>query len=92
MASNKKNALITLYKLWSAFSKNIRYIIDSKGNAVTLARFGTLTRREDNPKLVSFIPSSELVNGLNATRSSEQSFGDTTGPEWAKIASAASIE
>ena len=42
--TSKKHALVTMYKLWSAFTKNIRYIIDAKGKSVTLARFGTFTR------------------------------------------------
>ena len=44
VSQNKKNALITMYKLWSAFTKNIRYMIGSKGKAVTLTRFGTFSR------------------------------------------------
>ena len=31
---SKKNALVILYRLWSALTKNIRYIIDAKGKAV----------------------------------------------------------
>ena len=27
VASSKKNALVALYRLWSAFTKNIRYLI-----------------------------------------------------------------
>ena len=49
VATNKKNALVALYRLWSAFTKNIRYIIDKKGKAVTLARFGTITRSQADP-------------------------------------------
>ena len=41
---------------------------------------------------VTFIPSSELASTLNADRGNEQSVGDTAGPEWTKIASAASID
>ena len=48
-AINKKNALVVLYRLWSGFTKNIRYIIDKKGKSVTLARFGTFTRCRDDP-------------------------------------------
>ena len=65
-AASKKNALQCLYKLWSAFNKNIRYIIDQKAKSVVLARFGTFTRGRgaDSTKVV-FIPSSELVSALN---------------------------
>lgn len=36
VAQTKKNALVILYRLWSAFSKNMRYIISQKGNSVSL--------------------------------------------------------
>lgn len=36
VVQSKKNALVVLYRLWSAFSKNMRYIIASKGNSVSL--------------------------------------------------------
>ena len=41
---NKKNALVALYRLWSALTKNIRYILCKKGKSVTLSRFGTFTK------------------------------------------------
>ena len=65
VTTNKKNALVLLYRLWSAFTKNIRYIIDKKGKAVTLARFGTISRSQADSSTASFIPSSDLVNALN---------------------------
>ena len=34
VVQSKKNALVVLYRLWSAFSKNMRYIIAQKGNSV----------------------------------------------------------
>ena len=80
-----------MYKLWSAFTKNIRYMIDCKGKAVTLQRFGTFTRSQLDPCMVAFIPSSELASALSAERGSASSVGETAGPEWAKIAPAASI-
>ena len=80
--TSKKNALVQLYRLWSAFTKNIRYIIDVKGNAVTLQRFGTFTRSGDDLLSVAFIPSSELVSSLNASKSSQQSTGECVGAEW----------
>ena len=55
VVQSKKNALVILYKLWSAFTKNIRYIIDSKEKAVTLSRFGTFTRSQADPNKVIFI-------------------------------------
>ena len=61
MPANKKNALVTLYRLWSAFTKNIRYIVDQKGNSVSLARFGTFSRSSSDAQSVIFIPSSELA-------------------------------
>ena len=90
-AASKKNALVTLYRLWSAFTKNIRYIIDIKGKSVSLSRFGTFIRNPDEPQTAAFIPSSELVNQLNAQPSYLQSTGETNGPEWAKIAPAAQL-
>lgn len=46
---SKKNALVILYRLWSALTKNIRYIIDAKGKSVTLPRFGTFARSQNDP-------------------------------------------
>ena len=71
--TNKKNALVALYRLWSAFTKNIRYIIDKKGKSVTLPRFGTITRKQSDPLSACFIPSSDLASSLNAERSNEES-------------------
>ena len=82
VVQSKKNALVILYKLWSAFTKNIRYIIDSKEKAVTLSRFGTFTRSQADPNKVTFIQSTDLANSLNADTSNEQSQHETTGPEW----------
>ena len=90
-AINKKNALVALYRLWSAFTKNIRYIIDKKGKSVTLARFGTFTRSQQDPQTVIFIASSDVAAALSAQRSNEESHSETTGPEWGKIAPAAQI-
>ena len=70
---NKKNALVALYRLWSAFTKNIRYIIDQKGKSVTLARFGTITRSQADPMRACFIPSSDLAASLSADRGNEES-------------------
>ena len=66
-------------------------MIDCKGKAVTLQRFGTFTRSQLDPCMVAFIPSSELASALSAERGSASSVGETAGPEWAKIAPAASI-
>ena len=41
---SKKNALVILYRLWSALTKNIRYNIDAKARNVMLPRFGTFMR------------------------------------------------
>ena len=62
-----------MYKLWSALTKNIRYIIEQKGKSVTLSRFGTLTKSAVDPQRVNFIQSSELANSLGAEMSIEQS-------------------
>ena len=52
-----------LYKLWSGFAKNIRYLLTSKGaSVVKLPRFGTISRQTDDQGHFgfSFQPSREL--------------------------------
>ena len=89
VATSKKNALVCLYKLWSAFTKNIRYIIDQKAKSVILASFGTFTRSRTDPSKVIFIPSSNLMSALGINSCKEQSQSECIGPEWQKIAPAA---
>ena len=62
---SKKNALVMLYKLWSGFTKNLRYLLTNKSYAsVRISRFGTISRTdadEDDARLnFSFIASPEL--------------------------------
>jgi len=92
-ATTKKNALVILYKLWSALTKNIRYNIDSKGKAVSIPRFGTFMRDHSDPTTVTFVAGADLANVLNFDRpSGEFSVAESTiGPEWHKIAPAAQI-
>lgn len=91
--TTKKNALIVLYKLWSALTKNIRYNIDAKGRSVTIPRFGSFMRDPNDPQCVSFIPTLELANVLQTDRPSGEFNMDQnqTGPEWQRIATAAAV-
>ena len=67
---SKKAALVIIYRLWSAFTKNMRYIIEQKGKSVCLNRFGTFCKGSNNEASFMFIPSTEMVNLLNAQSSS----------------------
>ena len=80
--SSKKHGLVTSYKLWSAFTKNIRYNVDQKCKAVTLPRFGTFARSQDDPLKATFTPSVELAAALGVDRSSEPTGLETAQPEW----------
>ena len=80
-----------MYRLWSALTKNIRYIIDQKNKIVTVPRLGCFFRSQSDPALAAFMASNELVSCLNATQSAESPQGETTGPEWPRIAPAASM-
>lgn len=54
---SKKKALVMLYKLWSGFSKNLRYQLAQKGvTAVKMAKFGTFSRivNENAPFVTQF--------------------------------------
>jgi len=86
---NKKNALVILYKLWSAFTKNIRYIIGTKAKSVSLNDLGTFARRSFDSSQVLFIPSSDLVKSLFFDKTNDVSQQECQGPEWSKIATAA---
>ena len=52
---SKKKALVMLYKLWSGFSKNLRYQLTQKGvTAVKVPRFGTFSKVvDDNAPLMT---------------------------------------
>lgn len=40
---SKKKALLMLYRLWSGFTKNLRYILtQKKANSINIDRFGSL--------------------------------------------------
>ena len=92
VTASKKNGLVAIYKLWSAFTKNCRYMIDQKNKAVQLPRFGTFARSNLDSSKVTFIPSTELANILEAPTATVGSFNeDVAGPEWQKIAPAANI-
>ena len=86
---SKKHALVILYRLWSALTKNIRYIIDGKGKSVMLPRFGTFVRSQMDPQTVAFVPSAELANILETERPIGELAGESTSPEWVRIAPAA---
>ena len=66
---SKKSALLMLYKLWSGFNKNMRYLLVQKGsNAVKIPKFGTFTRSvdaESNCVTFCFTQSQELAVALN---------------------------
>ena len=66
VTASKKNGLVAIYKLWSAFTKNCRYMIDQKNKAVQIPRFGTLARSSLDSSQVTFVPSTELANVLDA--------------------------
>ena len=67
---SKKNALVIIYRLWSAFTKNMRNVLEQKSKSVSLNRFGIFSMSSSNDSKVIFIPSSELINMLNAQSSS----------------------
>ena len=59
-----------LYKLWSGFTKNLRYLFIQKGHTtVKITRIGIIsaTREgvDDESLKFSFVPSNELRNNLN---------------------------
>ena len=89
-SKSKKNALVILYRLWSALTKNIRYIIDAKGKSVVLSRLGTFARSKMDPQIVAFIPSAELANILETERpTGDLITSESVAPEWLRIAQAA---
>ena len=47
---SKKQALVLLYKLWSGFTKNLRYMMTSKGvQKVKISKIGYFQRAETQP-------------------------------------------
>jgi len=60
---SKKQALVVLYKLWSGFTKNLRYLLVQKcRSAVRIPKFGTLVRETIGDEVVfKFSGSQELA-------------------------------
>ena len=91
-----------LYKLWSGFTKNLRYLFIQKGHTtVKIARIGTISATkdgvDDESLKFTFIPSNELRNLLNNTVEEQitdfnprgsQTFGV---PDWERIAMVAEV-
>ena len=60
-----------LYKLWSGFTKNLRYLFTQKGHtAVKIPRIGTISATkdvvDDESLKFAFTPSNELRNHLDS--------------------------
>ena len=77
---SKKNALLMIYRLWSGFTKNIRYILTQKGaSSCRIPKFGTLIKLLDKESgdgqvIFEFIPSPEL--GIHVTMDDQQQHGE----------------
>ena len=93
-----------MYKLWSGFTKNLRYLLTQKGHAVVrVPKFGTLSRcAGDNDYSGgqlqwSFRGSDELMDHLGCLDDLDDGGADVrnslslTGPDWTKIAAVAEI-
>ena len=75
LVPQKKQALVMLYKLWSGFTKNLRYLLLSRVDSnVKLGRIGTFTRSKDSETgliVFGFLPSSELSTALGGSSAQE---------------------
>ena len=91
-----------LYKLWSGFTKNLRYLLLSKLDAaVKLGRIGTFTRSINNETgliCFGFQPASELSNAVSGESASiaVPATADPTvkivSPDWQRIAESARVQ
>lgn len=97
----KKQALVMLYKLWSGFTKSLRYILLSRVDSnVKLARIGTFTRNKDNETgliCFGFQPSTELLTAVNNSGGQANCEGDSTTAkavqlDWNRIADGARLQ
>ena len=99
---SKKAALIMLYKLWSGFTKNLRYLLVQKCHlAVRIPRFGTFKRDAEGQEIAfTFLGSHELAQHIECSkmddgeafdlRSSQQ--GLATSPDWYRIAQVSEVQ
>ena len=67
---SKKQALVMLYKVWSGFTKNLRYLLVQKGHsAVKMPKFGTFKREQEGDDVTfSFLGTPELANHIECSR------------------------
>jgi hypothetical protein len=57
-ASAKKNALVTLYKIWSAFTKGLRHTFIEKQKSVIIPKLGSFNHiKSDDMAQNVFLPS-----------------------------------
>lgn len=98
---SKKQALVMLYKAWSAFSKGLRHLFVAKQAAVFVPRIGTFfntqrTNDDDETVVASvFVPAKELARTMNIEREENVTrLADvvrTSELNWTQIAAAADI-
>jgi len=93
---SKKAALVMLYRLWSAFTKNLRHLLTARGeSAVRLTKLGTFRRTKDSESGLlrfSFHASLELSKQLRCDLVEEK--GDSTSAkalDWTRIAESAQV-
>lgn len=86
-SQSKKNALIVLYRLWSALTKKIRYNIEAKGKASKIPNFGTFMLDSSDSSAVSFVESKELAKNLDVVKPTvDVNISQSPEPEWHLIA------
>ena len=93
-----------LYKLWSGFTKNLRYLLLEKSrSAVRIPRFGTLRKEVSSAEEVSFTfsgshelaqhiecPSTDEGADFSDLRASQQ--GIVANPDWFRIAQVSDVQ
>ena len=74
-AKAKKQALLNIYKLWSAFTKGLRHTFNVKQRPINVPKIGTFYEEQGDhikESVMKFIPSPELSGAVNAPYNPEQ--------------------
>lgn len=98
---SKKIALLMLYRLWSGFTKNLRYTLTQKGAAkVNIDRFGFFSRCKSSDSdafKFKFTPNQALSQHLNSDQQpnegevTERESSSICSVDWLRIAQSAQI-
>ena len=66
---------MSIYKLWSAFTKGLRHTFNVKQKPINVPKIGTFYEEQGDhlkDNIMKFMPSSELSQAINATYNPEQ--------------------